>query len=91
MVVKKISKLPDGGGWKAHGRKTGSTGTKKRARFGYDYVHPLFDDPSRLAYCEILPDEIGTTCGRHFCRAPTATSPTTASTARTRHTGISAG
>ena len=29
-------------------------------RIGYDYVHSLVDDHSRLAYSEILPDEKGT-------------------------------
>ena len=39
--VKKIGKIPDGGGWRAHGRQMGSTGAKKRARIGYDYVHSM--------------------------------------------------
>jgi hypothetical protein len=53
MNVKKIGKIPDGGGWKAHGRQIGKTGAQKRARIGYDYVHSLIDDHSRLAYSEI--------------------------------------
>ena len=69
MEVKKIGKIPDGGGWKAHGRKMGSTGAKKRARIGYDYVHSLVDDYSRLAYSEILPDEKGATCAAFLRRA----------------------
>ncbi len=32
--VKKIGKIPDGGGWKAHGPQMGSTGPKRRARIG---------------------------------------------------------
>jgi len=69
MDVKKIGKIPDGGGWKAHGRQMGSTGAKKRARIGYDYVHSLVDDHSRLAYSEILPDEKGETCAGFLARA----------------------
>ena len=57
MDVKKIGRIHDGGGWKAHGRSMGSTGAKKRARIGYDYVHSVVDDHSRLAYSEILDDE----------------------------------
>jgi transposase len=38
--VKKIGRIPDGGGWRAHGREIGRTGAQKRARIGYDYVHP---------------------------------------------------
>jgi transposase InsO family protein len=67
--VKKVGKIPDGGGWKAHGRAMGSTGAKKRARIGYDYVHSMVDDHSRLAYSEILPDEKGPTCAAFMLRA----------------------
>jgi transposase InsO family protein len=69
MDVKKIGRIPDGGGWKAHGRRMGSTGAQKRARIGYDYVHSLVDDHSRLAYSEVLPDEKGSTCGGFLLRA----------------------
>jgi transposase InsO family protein len=67
--VKKIGKIPDGGGWKAHGRQMGSTSAKRRARIGYDYVHSMVDDHSRLAYSEILPDEKGPTCAAFVLRA----------------------
>jgi transposase len=67
--VKKVGKIPDGGGWKAHGRQMGSTAAKKRARIGYDYVHSMVDDHSRLAYSEILPDEKGPTCAAFILRA----------------------
>ncbi|HVX47265.1 MAG TPA: IS481 family transposase [Mycobacteriales bacterium] len=69
MDVKKLGKIPDGGGWKAHGRQMGSTAAKKRTKIGYDYVHSLIDDHSRLAYCEILPDETGPTCAAFLHRA----------------------
>jgi transposase InsO family protein len=57
MDVKKIGRIPDGGGWRAHGREMGSTSARKKTRVGYDYVHSLVDDHSRLAYSEIHPDE----------------------------------
>jgi transposase InsO family protein len=69
MDVKKIGRIPAGGGWRAHGRQMGSTGAKKRARIGFDYVHSLIDDHSRLAYSEILPDEKGATCAVFLLRA----------------------
>lgn len=69
MDVKKVGRIPDGGGWKAHGRQMGSTGAQKRARIGYDYVHSVVDDHSRLAYSEILPDEKGETCAAFLLRA----------------------
>ena len=67
--VKKIGKIPDGGGWKAHGREMGSTAAKKKARIGYDYVHSMVDDHTRLAYSEILPDEKGETAASFILRA----------------------
>ena len=67
--VKKIGKIPAGGGWKAHGRPMSRTGAKIKARIGYDYVHSMVDDHSRLAYSEILPDEQGPTCAGFLLRA----------------------
>ena len=67
--VKKIGKIPDGGGWKAWGRKMGSTSIKRKARIGYDYVHSAVDDHSRLAYSEILTDEKGETTAGFMTRA----------------------
>lgn len=67
--VKKIGRIPDGGGWRAHGRQMGSTGAKKRVRIGYDYIHSMVDDHSRLAYCEIHPDEQGDTAAGFIQRA----------------------
>mgnify|MGYP005802503043 FL=1 len=67
MDVKKLGKIPDGGGWRAHGRA--SMVRDRKARIGYDYVHSLVDDHSRLAYSEILPDEKGVTCANFLRRA----------------------
>jgi transposase InsO family protein len=67
--VKKLGRIPDGGGWKAHGRQMGSSSAKKKARIGYDYVHSMVDDHTRLAYSEIHPDEKGDTCAGFIQRA----------------------
>jgi transposase InsO family protein len=69
MDVKKIGRIPDGGGWRAHGRKMGSTSARKKARIGFDYVHSMVDDHSRYAYSEILPDETAKSCAGFFARA----------------------
>lgn len=69
MDVKKLGKIPDGGGWKAHGRQMGSTGAKRRAKIGFDYIHSLVDDHSRLAYSEIHDNEQGDTCAGFLKRA----------------------
>ena len=67
--VKKIGRIHDGGGWRAHGRAMGSTAAKKKVRIGYDYVHSAVDDHSRLAYSEVLDDERGPTCAAFLARA----------------------
>ncbi len=69
MDVKKIGRIPDGGGWRAHGREIGRTSIQKKARIGYDYVHSVVDDRSRFAYSEILPDEQAGTASAFFARA----------------------
>ena len=78
MDVKKLGRIPDGGGWKAHGRQMGSTAARKKIKVGYDYVHSLVDDHSRLAYSEILPDEQAPPA-LSSSHAPSPTSPPTAS------------
>lgn len=63
--VKKLGRIPDGGGWRAHGRSEEVRGRG----IGYDYVHTAIDDHSRLAYAEIHTDEKGTTCAGFLTRA----------------------
>lgn len=63
--VKKLGRIPDGGGWRAHGRREEVRGRG----IGYDYVHSMIDDHSRLAYSEILADEKGPTCADFIDRA----------------------
>jgi len=69
MDVKKLGRIPDGGGWRALGRAARETTKDRRTKIGYDYVHSLVDDYSRLAYSEILPDEKGPTCAAFLTRA----------------------
>jgi transposase InsO family protein len=70
MDVKKLGRIPDGGGWRAHGRGAGVGANRDRRHgTGFDYVHSLVDDHSRLAYSEILPDEKGPTCAAFLLRA----------------------
>ena len=69
MDVKKIGRIPDGGGWRALGRAARETTRDRTTKLGYDYVHSLVDDHSRLAYSQILPDEKGPTCAAFLTRA----------------------
>jgi len=72
MDVKKIGRIPDGGGWRAHGRAVGRTSKQKKAKIGFDYVHSMIDDHSRFAYSEVLDDESAATCAGFFERAVSA-------------------
>lgn len=65
--VKKIGRIPDGGGWRALGRADGNRDRKNGV--GYDYVHSAVDDFTRLAYSEILDDERADTCAEFTGRA----------------------
>ena len=70
MDVKKLGKIPTGGGWRARGQTRTNHQTRRDASpVGYDYVHSLIDDHTRLAYSEVLPDEKGTTCAGFLQRA----------------------
>ncbi len=58
--VKKLGRIPDGGGWRVLGRAAGrrnKAGTAANRRPGYHFIHNAVDDHSRLAYSEILADE----------------------------------
>jgi transposase len=70
MDVKKIGRIPDGGGWRGRGELTANHQARlNKTPVGYDYVHSLVDDYTRLAYSEILPDEKGPTCATFLARA----------------------
>ncbi|MCX5231357.1 IS481 family transposase [Streptomyces sp. NBC_00233] len=63
--VKKLGRIPDGGGHRTNGRQAG----RPIRGMGFDYVHSAVDDHSRLAYSEIHPDEKVATCAGFLARA----------------------
>lgn len=78
--IKKLGRIPDGGGWRAHGRgsdpdRRAGAARDKAARNGapasrgYRYLHHAVDDHSRLAYSEILDDERKETAAAFWTRA----------------------
>ncbi len=70
LDVKKLGRIPDGGGWRLRGRNEATRDHKhKKERIGFDYVHAAVDDHSRLAYAEIHPDETGATTAAFLLRA----------------------
>lgn len=65
--IKKLGRIPNGGGHRAHGRAKGRR--NKRTGTGYAFLHHAVDDHSRLAYSEILPDEKKETAAAFWLRA----------------------
>jgi transposase InsO family protein len=65
--VKKLGRIPPGGGWRAHGR--GNVVHHDRTNVGYAFVHSAVDGYSRAAYTEVLDDERGETCAGFWTRA----------------------
>lgn len=78
--IKKLGKIPDGGGWRIHGRGSVNDLRAKSVREhaaragaspsrGYAFLHHAVDDHSRLAYSEILDDERKETAAGFWLRA----------------------
>jgi transposase InsO family protein len=69
--VKKLGRIPAGGGWRLHGRHaTVSVADRhKKTPIGYEFVHTAIDDHTRLAYSEIHADERDATCAGFLHRA----------------------
>lgn len=78
--IKKQGRIPDGGGWWAHGRGSAADHRASVARTrakragaagsrGYRYLHHAVDDYSRVAYSEILDDERKETAAAFWTRA----------------------
>jgi transposase InsO family protein len=68
--VKKLGKIPNGGGWRLHGRSEEVRGRTIHGRgIGYDFLHVAVDDHSRTAYVEALPDERDPTSAGFLRRA----------------------
>ena len=61
--VKKVARIPEGGGWRARGRGCGSA-----PGAGRSCLHVAVDDFSRVAYAELLPDERKGTCAAFMGR-----------------------
>lgn len=72
--IKKLGRIPDGGGHKMLGRTIGNHNNAKNHRAGrtgrgYSFLHHAVDDYSRLAYSEILSDERKHTAAQFWTRA----------------------
>lgn len=67
--VKKLGKIPAGGGWRLHGRDATVAHKHKRVKIGHDFVHTAIDDHTRLAYSEIHDNERDATSAQFLHRA----------------------
>ena len=65
--IKKLGRIPDGGGHKVLGRALGKR--DRRRGMGYWYIHNAVDDCTRLAYSELLTDERKETAAGFWTRA----------------------
>jgi transposase InsO family protein len=63
--VKKLARVPVGGGHKIHG----PAATRRRKRLGYAYLHTAIDDHSPLASTQVLADESGASAAAFWRRA----------------------
>ncbi len=71
---KKVGRIPNGGGWRIHGRDSDQAKAAGRAKSagakrGYVYMHSAIDGFSRLAYTEPRADEKGATAAAFLARA----------------------
>ena len=72
--IKKVGRIPKGGGWAVHGQGSEQHRASKRkgkgtGKVGNVYIHSAVDDYSRLAYSEVLPDEKAVTAAAFWHRA----------------------
>jgi hypothetical protein len=67
--VKKLGRVPDGGGWRLLGRDATIAHRHKPVRIGFDFLHVAVDDHTRLAYVEAHDDERDATAAGFLRRA----------------------
>lgn len=67
--VKKLARVPDGGGHKKLGRSTESRRRQQQGRMGYTHIHTAIDAYSRLAYSEFAGVEGTANCVAFLRRA----------------------
>jgi transposase InsO family protein len=69
--IKKLGRIPNGGGWRMLGKQAGKKNNDGHGGSGrgYAFLHHAVDDHSRLAYSEILSDERKETAAGFWGRA----------------------
>jgi transposase InsO family protein len=64
--IKKLAKIPPGGGWRVNGR---ANSNHHRTKVGHVYIHSAIDAYSRLAYSEIHANQTASTAAGFWRRA----------------------
>lgn len=67
--VKKLGRIPDGGGWWTTNAADKWKNRRSHDRPGYAFIHSAVDDHSRLAFAEVLGDESKETAAGFWIRA----------------------
>lgn len=67
--VKKLARVPNGGGHRMHGRAGTSNGSMSKRGLGYTHVHTAIDAHARLAYSEFAGTENTANCVAFLLRA----------------------
>jgi transposase InsO family protein len=67
--VKKLARVPDGGGHRMHGRAGTRNGSMSKQGKGYTHIHTAIDAHSRLAYSEFAGTENTVNCVAFLTRA----------------------
>src|ERR1700722_17640618 len=67
--VKKLARIPAGGGHKKLGRSDGAKNGRRNPTPGYTYIHSAIDAHSRVAYSEILGPETALSTSEFLRRA----------------------
>src|SRR5262245_26344427 len=62
IEVKKLARVPDGGGHRPHGRARTRNGSMSNKGLGYTHIHTAIDAYSRLAYSEFAGPETTPNC-----------------------------
>ena len=69
MDVKKIGRIPDGGGWRAHGREQPRAHPRRRHKVGFDYVHSWSTTTPGWPTPRSCPTRRAATCAAFLTRA----------------------
>lgn len=70
LDVKKLGRIPKGGGWRIHGRPAvHAKHAHKKVPIGFAFIHSAVDGYSRVAYSEVLANEQATTAIGFWHRA----------------------